>query len=113
MSNLTMTPLVLLERIEPSGDGTLFLVLCKTARKPDWNEGDFEFPPNWHRAAFVPGEDIDAKVALINAHLECMGFPGVPDDAIERLRAYAAIEWTAERIARTAKLQEVDRGDTP
>ena len=62
-------------------------------------DGDEILDSKWHRAALDVGDDVDAYMGIVNAHLASMG--KVPADAasIDRIKAVCAATWTEEVVA--------------
>ena len=50
----------------------------------------------WHRTTIEPGQDIDAQMAAVDAHLAAMGKEPVADAAPVKDRAAAV--WTREKV---------------
>lgn len=46
----------------------------------------------YHRTSLQPGDDLDAQMAAVNAHLAAMGYPAVAD--YENVRRMVASEHT-------------------
>jgi hypothetical protein len=76
----------------------------------------------WHRTAFPPGGDVDARVALVNDHLGKMGYGPISSEDTARIKSLIAAAHTpdivtayqeqvaAEQAARQAQQQE-QQGD--
>lgn len=57
-----------------------------------------EIACEWHRTAFLPGDDIDAQMARVNAHLASLGCALVADDHVQHIRNHARAAWTPTRV---------------
>lgn len=54
----------------------------------------------WHRTSVVPGGDVDAQIAVVNAHLESMGKARVIDTpGVDRIKAIARVAHTPAAVA--------------
>lgn len=54
---------------------------------------------DYHRTSLEPGDDLDAQMAAVNAHLAQMGYPPVDPDSFDRVRAIVAVEHKPARVA--------------
>ena len=70
-------------RIDVAPDGTLQIRFLK-------DDG------GWHRTSIEPGEDVDAQMARVNAHLQQLGSAALPNHA--SVTARAATEHTPARV---------------
>ena len=70
-------------KIDVAEDGTLMVRFLKT------NGG-------WHRTSIEPGEDVNAQMARVNAHLQALGQGTVSSHA--SVTARAATEHTPARV---------------
>jgi len=60
-------------------------------------EGDNEISCQWHRTMIPPGGDVDAQLAVVNAHLIQMGEQPVDAAGIAKIKAHAQTAWTPEK----------------
>jgi hypothetical protein len=82
-----MSAETVLDRIEiNTGDGSVSVRLQKRVRN-----GDAVLSSEPHRTLFTPESDVDGTIALVNAHLEAMGFPAVSAPDILKIKAYAEL----------------------
>ena len=44
----------------------------------------------YHRTSIAPHADPAGQMAAVNAHLDTMGYPPVPDESVEQVTAIAA-----------------------
>lgn len=73
-----------IDTIEVRNDGT---VQVRFAKQITDDDGTI-LSNQWHRAAMMPGDDIDAQMSTINADLTSrFGFPAVSAADINRLKA--------------------------
>lgn len=81
-----------LDQIEIRGDGTINVRFDKQVV----DAGDI-LAREWHRTSFAPGDDIDAQMAVVNAHLAQLGYPSVVD--LSAIKAHAKVAWTKQIVA--------------
>lgn len=58
-----------------------------------------------HRLIIEPGEDIDARVADVNSHLDQLGFPAIDEASVARIKRLAAVEHPAPVVEAFALLK--------
>lgn len=78
-----------------------------------WDDGEL-LNDNPQTRTLYAGDDIDGHVSELNAHLVADGWPEIPAEDVDNLKADADRRWTPERIAareeRDAALQaEIDQ----
>ena len=61
-------------------------------------DGDKILAQEYHRTALDPGQDLDAQMAAVNAHLARMGYPPADAEAVERVGRIVAVVHTPERV---------------
>lgn len=52
----------------------------------------------YHRTVIEPGDDVDAQIARVNAHLVLMGCQPIDAEAVTRIKRLATAEHTADRV---------------
>jgi hypothetical protein len=52
----------------------------------------------YHRTCIEPGVDPDAHLALVNVHLNALGFPAVDEEGIDSIRRLVKAEHNARVI---------------
>lgn len=62
-------------------------------------EGEVKFDVKLINEAFSPGEDIQAKMAEVNAYLATLGYPAVLQSEIDQVIAYSNLAWTPGVVA--------------
>jgi hypothetical protein len=62
-------------------------------------DGDQVIAHEYHRTSLQPGEDLDAQMGAVTAHLAAMAFPAPAVDDLERIRRIVQVEHTPTRIA--------------
>ena len=55
-----------------------------------------ELSSQWHRSVVEPGGDVEAQMAVVNAHLVQMGEAEVDAAGIAKIKAQAQAAWTPE-----------------
>lgn len=104
-----MKRITILDRIEFSNDQTLQVRFIKRTLLDEEVLKD-----EFHRTAIPPGVDVDAQMAMVNAHLARMKFEPVSDDAIAAIRSAAAAVHSAAVVeAYIAGMERAAEGENP
>lgn len=80
----------ILDQIEITSDNVVQIRLAKQVI----DEGEV-IASQWHRTAFMPHQDIDAQIAVVNQHLASMSptYPALSESDVKRLKDVAAVAW--------------------
>lgn len=78
----------IIDQIEVTRSGTIQIRMHKQIV-----DGEQLIASSNHRTAIQPGGDIDATAAVVNAHLDEMGWPAVDDSEWQRVKDLAVVAW--------------------
>jgi hypothetical protein len=87
---MTISKRVVLSQLEVQPDGTIQVRLDKQVV-----EDDNVLSREYHRTVLPPGIEVDQQMALVNAHLEQMGWPPVETEALSRIKRIVGVEHTS------------------
>lgn len=91
---MTIQRMTVLDQIECTGAGVVQIRFNKLLL-----ENGVVLASQYHRCSLAPGENVDAVIAVVNAHLEQMGAAKVEDSEWGRVRKVVAAYHTPELIA--------------
>ena len=86
-----MAKSLIIEQIEVTSNGTVQVRMHKMS-----SDGDLI---GNHRTLLPPATDINAQIALVNAHMATENYSAIPDADVAKLTAICNAAWTAEVIA--------------
>lgn len=69
-------------------------------------EGGEQLSSKWHRTAFPPGHDVLTQLAVVNVHLDQMGYPPVTAEDAHRVSQFCNTAWAPDILATYQRAQE-------
>jgi hypothetical protein len=89
---------LIIDQIEVTSNGTVQVRMHKLS-----SDGDLL---GNHRTSLSPATDINAQIAVVNAHMATENYAPIPDANVVKLTAICNAAWTAEVVAAYQAAQE-------
>jgi hypothetical protein len=86
-----MAKSLIIDQIEVTNNGVVQVRMHKLS-----SDGDLL---GNHRTALPPATDVNAQIAVVNAHMATENYSAIPDADVVKLTAICNAAWTAEVIA--------------
>jgi hypothetical protein len=86
-----MAKSLIIDQIEVTNNGVVQVRMHKLS-----SDGDLL---GNHRTALPPATDVNAQIAVVNAHMATENYSAIPDADVVKLTAICNAAWTAEVVA--------------